>query len=351
MRNIIIEEDLKFITDANLPWDKLAGSTILISGANGFLPSYIVGALLYLNEKKLFSKLKVIALVRNKDKALKRFAHYKDREDLKIIVQDVCVPLSLPDDNIDYVIHAASQASPKYYYTDPVGTFLPNVLGTYNLLAEGALKKIKNFLFFSSSEIYGTMGDGGSLIKENDVGKIDPAKIRSCYAEGKRAGETLCLSWFQQYALPVNIIRPFHTYGPGFALDDGRVFADFVSDVIDNRDLVLKSDGKNVRAFCYVADFVVGALSVLLKGQAGEVYNLGNPRAALSIRDLANLIVGLYPEKKLKVVVKIREQNDYYLASEFNISCPSIEKIKQLGWEPVFDIKTGFKRTIESFLS
>lgn len=349
MRNIIVEEDLKFITATNLPWDKLEGSTILISGANGFLASYLVEALLYLNENKLTSKLKIIALVRNKEKALKRFAHYENREDLKFVVQDVCTPLSLPD-KIDYIIHSASQASPKYYRSDPVGTFLPNVLGTHNLLMEGTLKQVKNFLFFSSGEIYGAMGVGGNSIEENDVGKVDPAKIRSCYAESKRAGETLCLSWFQQYALPVNIIRPFHTYGPGFALDDGRVYADFVSNVINNHNIVLKSDGKDLRAFCYVADFVVGALLVLLKGLPGEIYNLGNPSAVLSIRDLANLVAGLYPEKKLKVIVQNRDVNDQYLVSEFNVICPSIEKIIQLGWKPAFDAKTGFKRTIESFL-
>lgn len=213
--NKIIQEDLEYIINSGLPWDMLKRATVLISGANGFLPAYMVETLLYLNDKKN-TKIKVTGIVRNREKALNRFSHHKNRKDLEFVVQDVCAPVII-EERIDYIIHAASQASPKYFGIDPVGTLNANVIGTANLLKLARDKKVKCFLFFSSGEVYGSVREDQIPIKEDCYGYVAPTDIRACYAESKRMGETMCVAWHEQFNVPAKIIRPFHTYGPGMS--------------------------------------------------------------------------------------------------------------------------------------
>src|SRR5690242_10606952 len=153
-RHPIIHEDVVRIVDNHLPWSRFSGRTVLISGANGFLPAYMVETFAYLNETDMQPKCRIIALVRNREKAEKRFAHLIDRPEFSLLVQDVCAPISL-DGELHIIIHAASQASPKYYGKDPVGTLSANSLGTHNLLSLGRHHGIEDFLFFSSGDVYG----------------------------------------------------------------------------------------------------------------------------------------------------------------------------------------------------
>ena len=346
MNKKILEEDLELIVSANLPWEEFRNSTVLISGANGFLPAYMVEALLYLNSVKNLN-IKIIGLVRNREKALVRFAQYKERNDLTFIVQDVCEPINCVD-KIDYIVHAASQASPKFYGTDPVGTLSANTLGTHNLLKLAYENHVKSFLFFSSGEVYGQVEDSQIPTKENQYGYLDPTSLRSCYAESKRMGETMCVSWFHQYGIPTKIVRPFHTYGLGMSLVDGRVYADFITNILFNKDIVMNSDGDALRAFCYLADAVQGFFTVLVKGENGQAYNIGNPQCEVSILNLATQLVNLFPEKGLTVVKK-NLRNQEYIKSNISRSCPDISKVKGLGWQPSTSIEVGFKRTLESF--
>jgi UDP-glucuronate decarboxylase len=348
MRNSIVEEDLKFITSTNNPWKNLEGKNILISGANGFIPSYMVETILFLNETKFKNKSKIIGLVRNKERASKRFYSYEDRDELTFLVQDVCNPIDI-DMEVDFIIHAASQASPKFYNVDPVGTLCPNVIGTYQLLELARKNDTENFLFLSSSEVYGEVATDKIPTKEDDYGYLDPTDIRSCYAESKRMGENMCISWFKQYGVPTKIVRPFHTYGPSMNLDDGRVFADFVSNIVNQQNIIMKSNGESIRTFCYLADAVAGFFTVLLKGQNGESYNISNDKGEISIIRLAEQLVKLFPEYKLKVI-KEKRQDPNYLESKITRNCPDISKIRSIGWEPYYSIEKGFKRTIESFL-
>ena len=344
--NPIIQEDVNEILKAPLPWDQLLGKTVLVTGANGFLPAYMVRTLLELSNRHPNTPVQVIGLVRNLEKARQRFMEYADNPCLKLIQGAITAPIQL-DMPVDIIIHAASQASPKFYGTDPVGTLAANTLGTYYLLELAAEKKVSRFLYFSSSEVYGALDDASS-ITENQYGKIDPTQVRSCYAESKRMGETTCVSFAAQKQIPVTIARPFHTYGPGLALDDGRVFADFVANVVKGENIVMNSDGAAVRSFCYLADATVGFFTVLLLGESGHAYNVGNPDGAISIRDLANIVVQLYPEKQLNAVFGA-SQPGTYLASSFNVLCPNIEKISRLGWKPKTGVAEGFRRTIDSF--
>lgn len=350
MLHPIVKEDLEFIVNHPVAWGKLANATVLISGANGFLPAYLVESLLYLNEAKQLN-ITVLALVRNKEKADRRFAHHAGRTDLRFLVGDVSEPLNIAADlHIDFIIHAASQASPLYYSVDPIGTQNANTLGTTNLLKLAHEKQVKSFLFFSSGEVYGAPQPHQIPTKETDYGYMDPMLLRSCYGESKRMGENICVCWRHQYQVPVKIVRPFHTYGPGLDLNDGRVFADFVADVVNNKDIVMKSDGSDVRAFCYIADATVGFFKVLLNGEIGEAYNVGSDQET-SIRELAHILTGLFPEKKLKVVMNEQASSGNYVRSAIRKSCADISKIKQLNWQPAYSVEDGFRRMVLSYMN
>lgn len=346
-RHPIIEADLAAVTSAGLPWQALAGKRVMVSGANGFLPAYMVEALLWLNETQ-GTRIRVEGLVRDLDRAAKRFGAHAKRDDLVLTQQDLGRPLA-PGLAADVVIHAASQASPKYFGSDPVGTLEPNVLGTAALLEMAKRSGSSHFLYFSSSEVYGRPEAAASPLAEASPGWLDPAALRSCYAEGKRAGEALCVAYQHQHGVPARIVRPFHTYGPGMRLDDGRVFADFVADVVLGRDIKMQSEGSARRAFCYLSDATRGFFTVLLQGQAGQAYNIGNPEAELSVLQLAERLVGLFPEKGLKVQRQERAADGAYLSSTVSRSCPDIAKASALGWQPEVGIDEGFSRTIRSF--
>jgi nucleoside-diphosphate-sugar epimerase len=348
MRNPVITEDLQAIAATPLPWADFRDQKVLVTGANGLLAAYLVETLLYLNENTPNQNTHVLALVRDRVRAEKRFEHYKDRHNLELIVQDVCQPLPAGA-RADYVIHAASQASPKYYGRDPVGTLSANVLGAHHLLSLGKECGVKGFLFLSSGEVYGNINPAQMPIREDVYGDLDPTDIRSCYAESKRMGETMCLSWWHQFQVPVRIVRPFHTYGPGMRLDDGRVFADFVAAVVRNEPIVIKSAGTATRAFCYLADAIAGFFTVLLKGQCGQAYNIGNDQCECSIRSLADLLVSFSPERKSRVIHEPQEREPGYLASKVSRSCPDTRKARALGWRPVTGLANGFRRTIRSF--
>lgn len=346
LRHPIVEDDLKKISSSDLPWDQFRGKTVLITGANGFVPAYMLETLLYLNEARGIS-IRVIAMVRNREKAMKRFAHLEGRADLAVHVQDVRESYSGPR-QVDFIIHAASQASPKFFGIDPVGTFEANVLGTQNMLRLAHESRSEGLLFFSSGEVYGQPANTSERVKECDYGYIDPLNVRSCYAEGKRAGETLCACWHAQFGVPTKIVRLSHTYGPGMELNDGRVFADFVANIVQRRDIVLKSDGSARRPFCYLADATEAYFRVLLLGATGEAYNVGSGMQC-SVLDLAKTLCRLFPEQGCKVVREERDASDLYVPSPVQGFELDLSKIRALGWEATTSIEEGFRRTVESY--
>lgn len=343
--NPIVKEDIRAVLQEGLPWNRFAGKGVLVAGAAGFIASFMVECLLALNER-LTIPVTVYGLARNRDKAEKRFADYLHRRDFKLIFQDVQDPLSI-DIAPEFVIHAASNASPKFYAVDPIGTLQTNIVGTANLLQLALKQKPEAFLFVSSAEVYGEVPIEKIPTGEKDYGYLDPMDIRSCYGEGKRAAENLCICWWHQEGVPAKIVRLFHTYGPGVDLTDGRVYSDFVANVLEGKNIEMKSDGRATRSFCYLSDAAAGIFRVLLKGENGQAYNVGNDRTETSIVELANLIASLGGSSR--VIRKKREEGDGYLEGSISRTRPLLEKISQLGWQPKIGIREGFERMIRSY--
>ena len=343
-------EDTAAVIQRDLPWQKLSGLTIAVTGAGGFLGGYLVRVLLGLHTAGCVERpIRVLALVRDADRGRDRLNLLTDNSELELLTWDLNV-ITVPDlGNCHYVIHAASQASPRFYKSDPVGTLLPNTVGTASLLQ--ALQRCpdpRGLLFVSSSEVYGQV-DGDRTLSENDFGQLDPATIRACYAESKRLGETMCIAWHQQFGLPTYILRPFHTYGPGLLANDGRVFADFAYNVIRDENIVMMSDGSARRAFCYASDAIAGFFTVLLNGQPATPYNVANPAGELSVMELAELLVGLYPGKGLKVIRQLPSDDRNYLNSTFSRLIPDVHRLTSLGWFPQITPQKGFRRMIEAY--
>lgn len=346
MTNKIVEDDMKYIISADLDWRRFADKTVLISGASGFLSSYMVETFLHLNKSKNIN-VKVIGLVRSLDKAKKKFSEFQHDKHLELVEHDVCEKLEI-NQPIDFIIHAASQATPKVFGIDPVGTLLPNVLGTANLLSLAREKNVEDFVFFSTSGVHGYVDEALIPIKENCSGYLDFTDISSCYLESKRMGENMCIAWMRQYGIPVKILRPSITYGPGVKLDDGRSFADFVSNILKFEDIVLYSEGKVIRNFCYIADATLGFFTVMLKGENGHAYHVAAEHE-ISIRDLAIYLVDdVFSERNLNVVIKIDPEKQF-LRVDFPRNTVDIGKLLKLGWKLNYPLREGFRRTIESF--
>ena len=344
MNEVLIQDFEYIFSDKKIDWSKLEGKTIFFSGANGFLPMYMIKTLLYINSIKMYNPINIVCLVRNIKKAQSCFGEFFFQPNIQFIEQDVCEKINYKRD-VDYIVHAASQASPKYFFSDPVGTINANVLGTNNLLRFAFEKKVKSFLFFSTGEVNGDIFDKKNLVSENDYGVVNPLIVRNCYAESKRMGENMCVSWYKQYNVPAKIVRPSHTYGPGFNLEDGRVFASFVSSILKNKNIVIKSDGLAKRSFCYVADAVRAYFLVLLNGENGQAYNISNDYE-ISIKQLAELLTNISGNNNIKIEY---EYDKNKISSSSLHGFLDNKKVKELGWSPKIKEEEGFKRTIKSF--
>lgn len=342
--NRIIQEDVKEIAQRNIEWENLMHTSILITGAYGMIASYCAFMIFYLNETCQNAGIELYLLGRSEYKMKKRFGELLDRPYCHMIISELKDEENVLPAGMDYVIHAASPASSQFFASAPLSVIEPNVFGTYALLR--AVKACKSFLFVSSGEVYGNTNI--ETVSEMQYGISDPLDIRYSYGESKRMGECICNAFFYQYHIPVKIVRLGHTYGPTMDISsDKRVFSEFVANVVKKEDILIKSDGKGMRAFCYTADAAAAFYTVLLQGENGNAYNVANRKGLLSIRELAECLKGLFPERNLQIRYGFRDlREDYVESRQKKHSIPCTEKIEALGWECKYDVQTGFYRTV-----
>lgn len=345
--NKVIKNDMEELFKDFPHEDVFDKKTILITGATGLIAKNLAYYFLELNKSK-GTNVKVLALVRNLEKAKKAFSDYLDDEHLEFLNQDVCEPINYGG-NVDYIFHAAGSASAFAIKSNPTGIIKANTVGTINVLEFAREKKVTKVVFPSTREIYGEV-EGKDLITELDMGKVDPMNARNCYPESKRLAEALFRAYETQYGVKFNVLRIAHTYGPTMELyNDGRVMADFMAAAVDHKDIVLNSDGTARRSFCYISDNIFGILNVMAFGKDGEAYNLSNEREPYMIRDVAQMICNLCPDRDMHVVFSNPDDEVKKGYLQYKIVQLDNSKAEALGWIPRIKLEEGIKRTIDYF--
>lgn len=329
-------DDLLDVSSLDLPWEKLEGKNVLVTGASGLIGGCLVDMLM-LNPNINYH---VYASGRNLRSLNERFSSYLSSPHFSILEYDVTKPLA-SDIDFHYVVAAASGASPQIYSTNPVGVIKANIFGVDNLLCYGVGHNLEKFLYISSGEVYGE-GDG-RVFAEDYSGYVNCATVRACYPSSKRASETLCEAYSHQYGINVSIVRPCHIYGPRFTPKDKRVYAQFIRNVLNDEDIVMKSDGKQFRSWCYVVDCISAILYVMLKGNNGDAYNIADDTSNISIKSLAEMIATIAGKH---VVIDLPTEIE---KSGFNVVSKSVfstRKLENLGWSVKGTMFEKMKKTI-----
>ena len=317
----------------------LDNKVVMVTGAYGLIGSFITDVLMT-RTPELNGNITVVALGRNEQRMTKRFSNYIDSLNFKYICQDINIPVNYKW-KVDYIIHLASNAHPWSFKSDPVGTITANIFGLKNILDYAKDNNVTKVLYTSSGEVY---GEADSLIKEfkeEFSGYVNPISSRSCYPNSKRCAETLCVSYAEQYWIDTVIARPSHTYGPNMTENDTRVYAEFLRNIIEGKDIILKSEGKQIRSYTYIADCVEAFFYVLLKGENKNAYNVANPNSTTSIKNMAEVIAKIGGGR---VIMDIPKWN--VISNPMQCGVLNTGKLLSLGFIPKYDLEIGYTHCI-----
>lgn len=317
---------------------RLSGSRILITGAGGLICSALVDFLM-----KLELDIQVYAAGRDPEKLKERFSHWQSAPNLHYVRYDALEPLAL-DMPMDFLIHGASNASPKAYATQPVETMLANFTGMHNVLEYAKDSHSRGVLYVSSSEVYGRK-DNAELYGEAEYGFVDILNPRACYPCSKRAAETLCAAYTAQFGLRTVIVRPGHIYGPTATAHDDRASSQFPRDVLAGKDIIMKSAGSQLRSYCYVLDCVSAMVTVLLDGQTAEAYNISNPDSVVTIRQMAE---GFAQAAGRRIVFENPSDVEVKSYNLMDNSALDAQRLMNLGWKGLFDLSAGVAATLDA---
>lgn len=333
--------DLDIAISHSIGLESFKQSSFLITGTTGTIGSFLVDMLLRYNQ---INKVKISVCVagRNLEELKIRYNFWNDN-DITFVKYDINNSIEF-EQSVDYIIHTAGNAHPTAFNNDPVGTIVGNVMSTYNLLEYGRTHKTKRLLYVSSGEIY---GQGDLTLNEFDekyVGCIDITSPRSCYPSSKRTAENLCASYSSQFDLETVIVRPCHTYGPSITPTDSRAHAQFIRNALNDKDIVMKSVGSQLRSYNYIADCASAILTVLANGKTGEAYNISNSAVSITIAEMAKVIAN---KAGKKVIFTNPTALDLANRTPIAKQVLSSKKIEALGWTGYYTIEEGISHTLD----
>ena len=335
-------EDIDTVIKVLPELDDIAGRSILITGAAGLICSSVVDILFRYNDTHE-NKIQILAAGRCIERMSARFGKQVNRPDFSFVIYDASKTDNSIDVKADYILHGASNASPDMIVKEPVETMVSNFLGMKYLLDYAKETETKRILYISSSEVYGAK-DGNEPYKEGEYGYIDLLKSRNSYSIGKCAAETMCVSYADEYGVESVIVRPGHIYGPTASPYDVRVGSAWVYAVAKGEDLVMKSDGSQIRSYVYSLDCASAMLKVLLSGENCHAYNISNPNSIITIRELGELL-SKAGGVELKAELPTEEEKKGF--NPMSNSSLEAKSLLELGWKGCFDAETGLKHTVE----
>lgn len=320
----------------------LSGKSVMITGCTGLICSAVTDILIRWNEIN-DEKITILAAGRTKAGVEKRFVPYHSENWFHFMPYDATRMDNAFPEYCDYIIHGAGNAYPDKIIHEPVETMLSNFLGTKYLLDYAREKRVKRVLFISSSEIYGRK-EHDRPSKPDEYGGIDLLNPRNSYSVGKCAAETMCASYFNEYEVKSVIVRPGHVYGPTATASDNRVSSAWAYAVARGEDIVMKSDGSQIRSYCYCLDCASAVLKVLLKGENAKAYNISNPDSIITIKEMAEIIT---ESAGVKLKMELPTEKEKKAFNPMSNSSLDSSDLLALGWKGLFDAKKGFSHTVK----
>ena len=343
MNSKVLQEDLKILVESEFNWNDLKNTTFLITGATGLIGSLFAKMLLEANRTYNLN-IKIIAMIRNYEKAQYVFEGYTESPALVFVKCDICYAIDLKEEP-DYILHTASVTNSQIMVNDPVETINVAIRGSDNVFSLAQKKHVKKVIYLSSMEVYGSIEKEN--VKENDLGYIDLKNVRSCYPEAKRMCECLANAYYNQYNLPICIARLAQTFGPGISKTENRVFAQFARSVVKNQNIVLHTTGASEGNYCYTRDVISALVIIFEKGKIGETYNICNEQCHTTIGEMARMVVEKIANKSIRVVYEIpNNQKKYGYAPDVKLKM-SADKLRALGWEPQVGLEEAYTRLIK----
>ncbi|MCL2722124.1 MAG: NAD(P)-dependent oxidoreductase [Treponema sp.] len=326
------------ISDSNIPWCELKNSAVLITGATGAVGLALVRTLFAANKMHNLG-IKILAFGKSEKKVKSLIEKYG----VVFHKHDVREPFTL-NENVDYIFHCAAITKSSDMVNKPVDVMYTAVDGTRNMLELAKEKRIKSAVYLSSMEVYGQY-EGEAA--EKDLGRLDLTNARSCYPESKRFCEMLCNSYHVQYGIPVKTARLAQTFGAGTAKDDTRVYAQFAKSAAAAEDIILHTEGKSRGNYCDISDTVRALFTLLLKGENGQAYNIANPKASMTIREMAEFAAAEFGVKVRVEAPKNAQKLGYAPDSSYKLN---IDKITNLGWNPKYGLIDMYRHMTADWL-
>lgn len=327
--------------DAKIAWERFMSKVFYITGASGLIGTFLIDTLMFANEIYGLN-IKIHAICRNEENAKSRFSDYMNSDSFSLIKQNVNLPINM-DIQCDYVIHGASNTHPVAYSTDPIGTIITNVTGTQNVLDFAVKQNNARVMFLSSVEVYGENRGDIDKFDESYCGYIDCNTLRAGYPESKRLGEALCQAYIKAKCLDIVIPRLSRVYGPTMTKSDSKAIAQFIRKAANKEDIILKSDGEQQYSYTYVADAAAAILYILLYGGSGEAYNVSDENSGIMLKDLAQTLADI---AGTRVIFELPDETESRGYSKATKAILDNAKLKGLGWDSIYDIRTGLMLTL-----